>query len=59
MTLFITDILNNGSYIFYNDSAKEILENSFNIKDLYQGYFLKNIISRKLQMVPVILEQKK
>ncbi len=59
ITLFVTDILNNGSYIFYNNNAKEILEKSFNVENLEQGYFLKNVMSRKLQIVPAILEEEK
>lgn len=59
ITLFVTDILNNGSYIFYNDNAKEILEKSFNVENLEQGYFLKDVMSRKLQIVPAILEEEK
>ena len=57
LTFFVNDILNDGSYIFFNDDSKEILANAFNIKKLEQGTFLKKIVSRKLQIVPVIMEQ--
>lgn len=56
VTLFVTDILNNGSYIFYNDKAFEVLDNCFG-KDLTQGKFLPEIISRKKQVIPVIMEK--
>lgn len=59
IALFVTDILNNGSYMFYNESAKEILANAFNIKDLKPAHFLKGVVSRKLQMIPPIMEQEK
>ena len=57
LTFFVNDILNDGSYIFFNDDSKEILANAFNIKKLEQGTFLKKVVSRKLQIVPVIMEQ--
>lgn len=54
--LFVTDILNNGSYIFYNQSAEEILDNCFGT-DLKQGKFLPGIVSRKKQIIPIIMEK--
>ena len=51
--LFITDVIKNGSYVVYNDSAKEIIADSFNIK---QGIYLQDIVSRKKQMLPNIME---
>lgn len=53
--LFITDILNNGSYIFYNDSAYEVLKECFG-DNLKQGLFLEKVISRKKQIIPTIME---
>lgn len=53
--LCVTDIIKNGSYIFYTDSNKEALELAFNINDFYQGYFLKGCVSRKKQLVPNIM----
>ena len=54
--LFVTDILKNGTYVLYSDRAKEPLEVGFDIKNMKQGTFLKNIVSRKKQIVPMILE---
>lgn len=54
MFLAITDIFKNGSYILYNDSAKDTLKLAF-IEDLEQGSFLDGIISRKKQLVPAVL----
>lgn len=56
VTLFVTDILNNGSYIFYNDGALDVLDNCFG-ENLKQGKFLPNIISRKKQVIPVIMQK--
>lgn len=55
VALFATDIINNGSYVFYNDRSKDILDNAFNIEHIEQGYYLKDIISRKKQIIPNII----
>ncbi len=55
VALFATDIINNGSYVFYNDKSKDILDNAFNIEHIEQGYYLKDIISRKKQIIPNII----
>ena len=54
--LFITDIMNNGSYIIFNDKAKHILMDSFNLDELNQGDYLQNIVSRKKQIIPPIID---
>ena len=54
--LFVTDIIRNGSYIFYNDSAKTILEDAYGIDGLKQGTYLDGFVSRKKQMLPPIIE---
>ncbi len=56
VTLFITDIINNGSYILYNDNAHDIIQESYKLDRLKQGHYLKNVVSRKKQMIPPILE---
>ena len=55
--IFVTDILNNGSYIIYSDEAYEILKNSFDLEDMHQGVFVKDILSRKKQVVPLIMNE--
>lgn len=56
LALFVTDVVNNGSYVLFNDNSKMELEKSFNINDLQQEYFLENVISRKKQIIPNIME---
>lgn len=57
MVIFlITDIINNGSYIYYTNNDKSLLELALNIDNLYQGYFIKGCVSRKKQVVPLIME---
>ena len=54
--MFITDVIKNGSYILFNDSAKEIIEESYNIDNVYQGIYLQDLVSRKKQLVPNIMD---
>lgn len=53
--LFVTDILKNGTYVLYSDRAKESLEIGYGIKDFKQGTFLKDVVSRKKQILPVLM----
>lgn len=54
MLFVIVDIFKNGSYILFNDNAKEILRMAYNEK-LTQGDFLAGMISRKKQILPPIM----
>ena len=54
--LFVTDVIRNGSYIFFNDEAKEFLEDAYAVKDIKQGDFLEGFVSRKKQMLPPLIE---
>lgn len=55
VTLFITDVINNGSYVLFNTDSKEIVRDAFNIEDLEEGTFIKDLVSRKKQMLPNIM----
>lgn len=56
IALFVTDVIKNGSYVFFNEQAKELMEYAYNIKDIEQGHFLADVVSRKKQMAPNIME---
>ena len=56
IALFVTDIINEGSYIYYNQKGKEILSKAFDIEKIEQGFYLPGIISRKKQIIPNILK---
>ena len=51
----MTDILENGTYVLYSERAKEVLESAFGVNYIEQGHFLKGIISRKKQILPVLM----
>ena len=55
VTIFITDIIKNGSYVLYNDAAANIIQDSFGLKDIHQCMFLPKIVSRKKQIQPNII----
>ena len=54
--LFVTDIIKNGSYLFFNDNSEEILEEAYGIEHANQGVYLDGMVSRKKQMLPPLLE---
>ena len=54
--LFVTDIIKNGSYLFFNTNSEEILEEAYGIAHANQGEYLDGMVSRKKQMLPPLLE---
>ena len=56
LTLFVTDIFDNISYCIYNDQADDILMQGFKLEKIHQGIPLKGVVSRKIQIVPNIME---
>ena len=55
--LLVTDIIENGSYLLFTDSAKNILESAYNLSSIKQGYYVDNLVSRKKQILPLILQE--
>ena len=55
MAIFITDIVNNGSYVIYSSNAKQIMSLAYDRSDMEEGLYLDGVISRKKQMVPNIM----
>lgn len=56
VTLFITDIFENRSYCLYNREAEEIIQESFKLKEIYEGVILEGVVSRKVQIAPYIMD---
>ena len=52
----ITDIIKNGSYLLYNKECEESIRKAFNLKKVSEGVFVKNVVSRKKQIVPVLID---
>lgn len=55
IALFVTDIIKNGTYVYYSNSAESILSKAFDV-EINQGCYLEGILSRKLQILPQILD---
>lgn len=55
LLLCVTDIIKDGSYIFFNDSSKDDIADAFNFDYINQGYFFTKCLSRKKQLVPIIM----
>lgn len=56
LTLFVTDIFEGKSYCLYNKEAEEIIKNAFHLNDIYEGVILDGVLSRKIQIVPYIMD---
>ena len=56
VALFVTDIIHNGSYVIFNNKGKEILSLAYEVEDIKQGQFIKNCVSRKKHVVPLIMD---
>ena len=54
--LFVTDIIRNGSYLFYNSDAKEFLEEAYDVINVEQGHYFDEFVSRKKQMLPPLID---
>lgn len=55
VVLLITDVINNGSYIIFNDESEGIIEEALG-KSIRQGDYLKGVVSRKKQIIPKLME---
>ena len=56
VALFVTDIIKNGTYVYFSDEGKAILSKAFNIENFEEGTYLQDILSRKMQILPAILD---
>ena len=53
----ITDVINSNTYLLYNEESKTIFETIFNLSKIHQGYELKGVVSRKKQIIPLLMEE--
>ncbi len=54
--LYFTDIINNGSYILYSEENANIANIAYNLDKVPQGYFIKDCVSRKKHIIPLLME---
>ena len=55
--ILVTDILKNGSYILYTKDSEELMKQVFKIDEIKEAYYVDDMVSRKKQVLPLILEQ--
>ena len=55
----ITDVINSNTYLLYNLKAKTVFETVFDANPIYEGYELKGVVSRKKQIIPLLMEELK
>ena len=53
VALYITDIIENGSYVIYNRKAKDLMDLAYR-KEMEEGTYLKDVVSRKKQVLPLV-----
>lgn len=54
--VLITDIEKNGSYLFYDRKSEEIVKEAINNEALEEGIYIQDLLSRKKQLVPNVME---
>lgn len=52
----VTDIVNEGSYIFYTSSREKLIRSIFEKDEVYQGIYIEKCVSRKKQIVPKVIK---
>ena len=55
IALYITDIIENGSYVIYNSKAEDFIKAAYDDMEVEEGFFVANCVSRKKNIVPVIM----
>ena len=55
IVVVITDILKDGSYFIFTESAKEVIEAGYGIQNIKQGDYIEGQVSRKKQIVPALI----
>ena len=55
VSLYVTDIIQNGSYVIYNRKAQNLMSLVYH-DDIYEGYFIEGCLSRKKHIVPIIMQ---
>ena len=56
LLLCVTDIIKDGSYIFFDEENYELVANAFNLENIEEGYYVEKCLSRKKQLVPLIMK---
>ncbi len=55
LILCVTDMIKNGSFIFFDTNGRDIVGDALNVRDIEEGYFFDKCLSRKKQLIPLIM----
>ena len=56
----ITDVINSNTYLLYNKNSENIFKTVFgNNNEMYEGFKLDGIVSRKKQLIPKLMDELK
>ena len=55
----ITDVINSNTYLLYNKESEEVFKTVFGDGEMYEGFKLSGIVSRKKQIIPKLMEELK
>lgn len=55
--IFVTDVIKQGSYVLYDQKSKDLIQDAFKLNDIYEGIFIPGLISRKKQIIPVLMQK--
>ena len=55
LILCVTDMIKNGSFIFFDEEGIDTVSDAFNVPEIEQGYFFDKCLSRKKQLIPLIM----
>ena len=54
--LFVTNFLTNNSNVLYAHKCEDLVATAFNIRHIEEGFLLKDVVSRKKQIVPNLMD---
>ena len=52
----ITDVIKNGSYFMYGLEDEALIKKAFKLKEINMGFYVQDCVSRKKQIVPLIID---
>ena len=56
----ITDVINSNTYLLYNKASEEVFKTVFgDNNEMYEGFMLEGIVSRKKQIIPKLMDELK
>lgn len=54
--LSVTDVIKKGSYLLYNEASEKIISSAFSVKNIEEGIYMDEILSRKKQILPKLMD---